>query len=358
MSQLEKVFAVNGKGLDLPLGAAVTGILGVTWLVLDQTNQQKYFVTVVFAVLLTCLCDPGGGYSNRLLRMAAVGVMGALITALGFYVGGLAWGYGVLCLFVITLISGLAVKFGVHSFLSGTLLNVWFIITLILPAGFHAARLPVHEWDQALAWLIGSAAWIAFTCIAWLASGLNRRPPPVVELPGDGGPVPLTRPVIFFAIIRAVAVAGSAAIAFGTHQPNADWMPLATLVAIKPSLAQTRLVSVQRLIGTALGGLVAIPILVAVDNKHALEWTIIILAVIGVTIQGVNYAYYTAAMAGAALIAVDLPHPTNYAAEGRRVLFTFIGVGIGVIVMFIADLLGKRSAKKGVTGGSGRTTAA
>ena len=357
MSQLEKVFAVNRKGLDLALGAALFGILVVLLIVLNQTNQQRYFVTVVFAVLFTALCDPGGAYANRLLRMAAVGVIGALITALGFYVGDLAWGYGVLCVFVFTLLSGLAIKFGVHSFLSGTLLNVWFIVTLILPAGYHAARLPVHEWNQALAWLIGSAAWIGLTCIGWLASGLNRRPQPVIELPGDGGPVPLTRPVIFFAVIRAVAVTGSAAIAFGLHEPNADWMPLATLIAIKPSLAQTRLVSVQRLIGTALGALVAIPILLAVDNKTALEWIIIILASIGMTIQGVNYAYYTAATAGAALIAVDLPHPTNYAAEGRRVLFTFIGVGIGVVVMFIADLLGKRSAKKGATDESGRTTA-
>ncbi len=47
-----------------------------------------------------------------------------------------------------------------------------------------------------------------------------------------------------------------------------------------------------------------------------------------------NYAYYTAAIASAVLIAADLPRPESYAAEGRRVLFTIIGGGIGVIVMF------------------------
>ena len=72
---------------------------------------------------------------------------------------------------------------------------------------------------------------------------------------------------------------------------------------------------------------------------------IILLAAIGATIHGVNYAYYTAAIASAALIAADLPHPTDYAAEGRRVLFTFIGVGIAVVVMFIADRLKQRSAQ-------------
>ena len=44
----------------------------------------------------------------------------------------------------------------------------------------------------------------------------------------------------------------------------------------------------------------------------------------------VNDAFYCAAVAGAVLIAVDLPHPTNLADEGQRVLFTFTGVGIGV----------------------------
>jgi hypothetical protein len=45
------------------------------------------------------------------------------------------------------------------------------------------------------------------------------------------------------------------------------------------------------------------------------------------------------------LIADDLPHPTNLADEGRRVLFTFAGVGIAIIVMLLAGLFTKRTAK-------------
>lgn len=83
--------------------------------------------------------------------------------------------------------------------------------------------------------------------------------------------------------------------------------------------------------------------MLVVDNKNALIVTIILLAAIGASIHGLNYAYYTAAIASVALVAADLPHPTDYAAEGRRVLFTFIGVGIAVVVMFIADRLKQRS---------------
>jgi len=40
---------------------------------------------------------------------------------------------------------------------------------------------------------------------------------------------------------------------------------------------------------------------------------------------------------------LDLPHPSSLADEGRRILFTFIGVAIAVLVMFLADRLAKRT---------------
>ena len=49
-----------------------------------------------------------------------------------------------------------------------------------------------------------------------------------------------------------------------------------------------------------------------------------------------NYAFYGAAIAGAVLIAMDLPHASNMDAEGRRIFFMFVGVGIAVVVMFLA----------------------
>ena len=41
---------------------------------------------------------------------------------------------------------------------------------------------------------------------------------------------------------------------------------------------------------------------------------------------------------------MDLPQPSNYSAEGYRVLWTLCGVGIGVLVMLLAGLLAKRAA--------------
>ena len=122
-------------------------------------------------------------------------------------------------------------------------------------------------------------------------------------------------------------------------------MPLATIVAMKPSLQQSALIAEQRLAGTILGAAVAALFLLTVHNKYALEAVIVVLGALMGAIQTVNYALYTAATAGFVLIAADLPHPSNLTEEGRRVLFTFIGVAIAVVVMFLANLLQKHAAK-------------
>ena len=346
MSQITKVFSVNKKAFSLPAGVAIGGVLLLIWLAIAQLDQQKYVVSIIFAVLTTALSDPGGGYWKRARGMSAFGLGGAAVTALAFFVGTHAWGFVVLAVFLVTLSAGLAVKFGLHRFSVGLLLNIWFVVAIVLPISYRADRIKTSGWDQALAWLIGSALWIALMGIVWMASRRKWAPGPVIDLPGEPfAPVALTRPVVLFALIRALALAAAAAIAFGSHDPNADWMVIATLVALKPSLEQSRLVGLQRIIGAGAGAVVAIPILLVVDNKNALIVVIILLAAIGASIHGVNYAYYTAAIASAALIAADLPHPTNYAAEGRRVLFTFMGVGIAVVVMFVADRLKQRAAQ-------------
>jgi hypothetical protein len=185
-------------------------------------HERRYFLSAIFGALLVAVVDPGGEYAYRMLRLAGFAVGAALVTALGFGIGGGPWGWVVLAAFVATVLGGLAVKYGLHRFVAAYLLNVWFIIAL----GLGLLRLgPFHTdpWAQALAWLAGSALWIVVTFIMWLVRGRETRPQPVAEIPGDISPRPLTRPIILFAVIRAVAVSAAVAIAFGLHLPNACW---------------------------------------------------------------------------------------------------------------------------------------
>ena len=336
-AQAAKVFALNTKGANVARGAAAAGLLLITLVVTSSLHQEQYFLSVAFAVVFVALSDPGGDYLPRLRRLAVVGLVGTLLTALGYGIGGDAWGFVVLATAVVTVLAGLAINFGLHAFVAASLLNVWLLIALSSADG-RPARVPVHPWEQARAWLIGSAIWIAFTFLLWLARGRTSQSSPLPEIPADV-PAKLSRPVVLFALIRAFAVTASVAIAFGLQVSSADWMPIATLVAMKPTLRQSTFRAAQRLIGATLGAAIAAVFLVTVTSHHALEEIIIVLLGIGIAIFVMNYAFYEAAIVGAVLIAMDLPHPTNLDAEGRRIFFTFVGVGIAVVVMFLASLL-------------------
>jgi len=346
MTQLAKVFELNRKGLNVRRALGVLVVMVVPLIVCKALDQELYYVSVAFGALFVGLNDPGGEYGYRLPRMTLNAVAGALLTALGVAIGAGAWGVVVLAAFVVTLLAGLMVKYGLHGFSSAYVLNCWFLVAIAMPVGYHLSHGHTNAWAQALAWLIGSALTIAWTAIVWLARGRTAQPQPVADLvPGSTKPVPLTRPVILFALIRAIAVAIAVAIAFGFHLPDADWMPIACLISMKTSLAQSTLVALQRLAGAIIGAAVAALFLLTVDTKIVLEVVTAILGTLAGSIRAVNYALYCAALAAAVLIAEDLPNPTNLGHEARRVLFTFAGVGIAVIVMLLAGLLQKRTAK-------------
>ena len=141
--------------------------------------------------------------------------------------------------------------------------------------------------------------WLAHASIIWLARG--RAPQPVAEIPGDISPRPLTRPLILFAVIRAIAVTIAVAISFGLKLPDADWMPMAAIIAMKPSLQQSALVAAQRVAGTIVGAAVAALVLLPVGNVTALEVIVVVLLALAAAIRTMSYTFYTAAVLIAAL---------------------------------------------------------
>ncbi len=318
-------------------------------------GHEQYLLSALFGLLFAGLADPGGRFGYRAVRIAVFGLIGAALTALGFGIGGDAWGWLVLAAFAVTLVAGLAATFGVHRFVSALLLNLWFVVTLGLAFSFHHhAHITSYTWAQVLAWTGGSALWIAVTFIAWLVRGREDRPQPVAELPGDTSRRTLSRPLIMFAVIRALVLAGTVALAFGLDLSHGYWMPIAALVAMKPSLEQTTLVAAQRVAGALIGAAAAALLLLLPASEHGLrlfaierglEVVALVLFMHGAGIRFWNYALYCAAIAAGVLILVDLPQPSSYAAEGYRVLWTLCGVGIGVVVMLLAGLLARRTAK-------------
>ncbi|MFF3937455.1 FUSC family protein [Streptomyces phaeofaciens] len=155
-------------------------------------------------------------------------------------------------------------------------------------------------------------------------------------------------------MIRAVVIAGTVALAFGLDLSHGSWIPIAAVVAMKPGLEQAALVSAQRLVGTLIGAVVAALLLLVPTNEHGirlfavqhgLEVVALVLLMHGAGIRFWSYSLYSAAIAAGALILVDLPQPSDPAAEGYRLLWTLCGVGSSLIVLLLASLLAQRTAK-------------
>jgi hypothetical protein len=91
--------------------------------------------------------------------------------------------------------------------------------------------------------------------------------------------------------------------------PYGDWMPVAALVAMRASLEKSALFAEQR--GAIIGAAVAAGFLLTIDNITAFEVIIVVLGGLAASIWAVNYAQYCVAVAGALLIALDLPHPSS-----------------------------------------------
>jgi uncharacterized membrane protein YccC len=318
-------------------------------------GYDQYLLSAVFAVLFAGVADVGGSYRSRASRVAVFALIGAAVTALAFDIGRSAWGWLVLAAFVVTLVAGLALRLGVHAFVAALLLNLWFLIALALAFGFHQhAFITSYVWAQVCAWVGGSALWIALTFVEWLLRGRQDLPPPFPEIPGDTSPRKLTTPQIMFLVIRALAIAGSVAIGFGLGWSHASWIPIAALIAMKPSFEQSTVVGVQRIAGALIGAGVAVLLLLIPASEHGLrllsidrglEVVAIVIFMHAAAIRFWNYALYCAAIAAAVLIMADLLQPSNYGAEADRVLWTLLGVGIGIFVMLLARLLAKRRAK-------------
>ena len=118
MSWLSKVFELNPQGLNWARGVMFLDVVLVPLVVLVAIGEQQYLLSAVFAVLFAGVADPGGSYGYRASRIAVFGLAGAAVTALGFGIATSGWGWLVLAVFAVTLVSGLTVKFGLHRFVA------------------------------------------------------------------------------------------------------------------------------------------------------------------------------------------------------------------------------------------------
>ncbi|WP_433475871.1 hypothetical protein ACQPZP_01845 [Spirillospora sp. CA-142024] len=182
MSRLPKVFEPNPAGVNWRRAVVLLDVGLVPLFVIWAIGHEQYLLSALVGLLFAAVCDPGGGYRDRVSRISVFALIGAAVTALGFGIGAEAWGWSALAAFGVTLVAGLAVAFGVRRFVNALLLNIWFIVTLGLGFNLHQhAHITSYVWAQVLAWTGGAALWIAVTVVWWLTRATMIAMKPSLE---------------------------------------------------------------------------------------------------------------------------------------------------------------------------------
>jgi hypothetical protein len=101
-----KVFELDPAAINWPRAVVVLDVLLVPLVVFWSIGHEEYLLSAIFGVVFAALADPGGSYGHRASSIAVFAVIGAGLTALGFGIGGAAWGWLVLAAFVVTLVAG------------------------------------------------------------------------------------------------------------------------------------------------------------------------------------------------------------------------------------------------------------
>jgi len=345
MRHLAKVFECKWEALNVTLAVGVAAVVVALFYVFNALHWEHYWLSATFGLVFMVVGAAGDHYAHRARDQVVLEVVGALLTALAFALGTGAWGYIALAALLVTLAAGLSLRFGLPVLTVAVFLNIWFIVALSLAAGYETAGVTTSSWKQSLAWLFGTALLLGIVSVVRLARRHKAQPQAAAGAPESTKPPQLTRPVVLFAVVRALTVAVAVAIPFGLKVPEAFLMPVATIVALKPSLEQSTLMAEQRVIGTLIGAVLAAGLLLTVANKHVLVAVIVVFVAAMASVIKVNYALFCFGLAVAVLIALDLPHPTNLSDEGRRVLYTLAGVALAVVVTFLLDRLKKRGPK-------------
>lgn len=344
-SRLTHVFGHGTAGPDWPRAVLFLDVALVPLLALWATGCEQYLPSAFFGLLFAALTSPGGR-RQRAFDVGVRTVAGAGVTALAFGIGADSWSRLALAAFVVTLAAGVTAVSGGRRITGASLLSLWFLVAAALASGFQASDLVTSRtWAQVLAWTAGAVLWTAVTFALRHIRGRDERPERPGERFGDAPWGKPARPLLLFAMIRALAVAGTVALAYGLELPHGGWIPVVALIAMTPNPEQTWTVGTQRLTGALIGAGLAAVLLLMPPGEHGvrlfavergLEAVALVLFAHGAAIRSWSRTYCTAAVVAGALVLMDLPQHSGHTADGYRVLWTLCGAATGLFVMWLA----------------------
>jgi len=118
--------------------------------------------------------------------------------------------------------------------------------------------------------------------------------------------------------------------------PRGYWITLTALVALKPNFGGTSETTVQRVIGTILGGIIGIIVLLLVNNQFAIAVCFLVLVFTAMSVRSLSYSIFTILLTPAIILLLNLISAGDWKIGILRIVDSLVG---GVLALLGSYLL-------------------
>jgi hypothetical protein len=285
------------------------------------------------------------GSTVRSLLVAAL-LNGAALLA-GTLSGGSA-ALSIAVMFAWALLAGMASAYGEVASQVGFISAIAFATSLGSPASLGAGA------GRTAAFVAGGLWGAALTLLLWR---LHRQTSEPSETPESGrrdvydprrGPVATFasnftfRSIIFRHALR-LAVASTIAVALykTLRLERGYWLIITVLVIVKPVFVDTRRRTLERLLGSVVGGALAALLAAFVHDVIALNLLLVVFSVLAYSHVRHNYSLFVVFLTPFVVLMIETVQPTDWRIALTRVLDTLAG---GLIALAVSYLLRPRAA--------------
>lgn len=313
---------LTGQALGYPMVGLMIGLGGLYTAIADKYKANwKTLSVAALGISFATFCGSLGGKSPQ---------MAILLLFFWAFVGGMMTLYGN--------IAG----------------NLGYITTLVLAVNLGLPAGLIQAADRSLEFLAGGAWAILITLLLWHRTG-PRDEVTLSHVPSRSRPLlwvfhqrirKMTRNLTFRSELfhHALRVAVVAAISVALYKllkfEHGYWLTITVLVIMKPELADTRKRAHERIVGSIVGGTIAVVLAATVRNIILLDVLIVLFSVLAYSHLRHSYSLYVIFLTPFIVLMIDLASPGDWQIALTRVFNTLAG---GLLALLAGFLMQRRA---------------
>lgn len=117
--------------------------------------------------------------------------------------------------------------------------------------------------------------------------------------------------------------------------PRGYWITLTVLVALKPNFGGTSETTVQRVIGTILGGIIGITLILLVKNQLAIAVCFLLLVFVAMSVRSLSYSIFTILLTSAIILLLNIISAGGWKVGVLRIFDSLAGGGLALLGSYL-----------------------